>query len=69
MQPVDASISDAFCRKHPLYASMALLFLGSIIFALMGTLIAGRVLQGLGGGGIDILATVILADMTTLQSR
>lgn len=35
----------------------------------MGTVIAGRVFQGLGGGGIDILTSVVLADMTTLEER
>lgn len=51
---------------------MALFAVGSLIFALaknMGTIIAGRLLQGLGGGGIDVLAEIILADMTTLQER
>ncbi|KAJ5675685.1 hypothetical protein N7462_008582 [Penicillium macrosclerotiorum] len=72
MQPVWASVSDAFGRKVPLYISMAFFFLGSIIFAVarnMNNVIAGRVLQGFGGGGIDVLASVILADMTTLQER
>jgi MFS family permease len=49
-----------------------LFFLGSIVFATaqnMNTVIAGRVLQGLGGGGIDILVMVVLADMTMLEER
>ncbi|KAJ2899835.1 MFS transporter [Zalerion maritima] len=72
MQPVWASISNAFGRKPPLYVSMALFFVGSIVFAVarnMKTIIVGRALQGLGGGGIDVLAEVILADMTTLEER
>ena len=51
---------------------MVLFAVGSLTFALahnMGTIIAGRVLQGLGGGGLDVLAEIILADMTTLQER
>ena len=51
---------------------MALFAIGSIVFALaqnMQVLIVGRVLQGFGGGGIDILANIILADMTTLEER
>ncbi|KAM0342544.1 hypothetical protein ACHAPU_009394 [Fusarium lateritium] len=35
----------------------------------MKTVIVGRVLQGFGGGGIDVLVQVILADMTTLEER
>ncbi|KAJ5727637.1 MFS transporter [Penicillium malachiteum] len=72
MQPVWASISDAFGRKPPLFVSMGLFFIGSIVFAIaknMNTIIIGRVLQGFGGGGIDVLSEVILADMTTLQER
>lgn len=51
---------------------MVLFAVGSLVFALarnMGTIILGRVLQGLGGGGLDVLAEIILADMTTLQER
>lgn len=35
----------------------------------MAVLIVGRVLQGLGGGGLDVLSEVIVADITTLQER
>ncbi|KAG8672460.1 hypothetical protein FPOAC2_05851 [Fusarium poae] len=72
MQPVWASISDAFGRKPPLYACIGLFFIGSIVFAVaqdMKTIIVGRVLQGFGGGGIDVLVQVILTDMTTLEER
>ncbi|EPE24250.1 MFS general substrate transporter [Glarea lozoyensis ATCC 20868] len=72
MQPLWASISDAFGRKPPLYACMSFFFVGSIVFATaktMNTVIIGRVLQGFGGGGIDVLAQIILADMTTLKER
>ncbi|RBQ71754.1 hypothetical protein FVER14953_20667 [Fusarium verticillioides] len=72
MQPVWASISDAFGRKPPLYVCIGLFFIGSIAFAVaqnMKTIIVGRVLQGFGGGGIDVLIQVILADMTTLEER
>ncbi|KAF4506554.1 hypothetical protein G6O67_006625 [Ophiocordyceps sinensis] len=72
MQPVWASLSQAFGRKYPLYVSAAFFFIGSIVFATAqdtNTVLAGRVLQGLGGGGIDVLSSVILADMTTLEER
>ncbi|QPC71108.1 hypothetical protein HYE68_001860 [Fusarium pseudograminearum] len=72
MQPVWASISDALGRKPPLYACIGLFFIGSIVFAVaqdMMTIIVGRVLQGFGGGGIDVLVQVILTDMTTLEER
>ncbi|GAM41010.1 hypothetical protein TCE0_041f13801 [Talaromyces pinophilus] len=72
IQPIWASISNTFGRKPPLYTSMGLFFIGSIVFATaqnMNTIIVGRILQGLGGGGIDVLAEVILTDMTTLEER
>ena len=35
----------------------------------MPVLITGRVLQGLGGGGLDVLSEIILADITSLKER
>jgi MFS family permease len=35
----------------------------------MGILILSRVLQGLGGGGLDVLGEIILADITSLKER
>ena len=45
---------------------------GSIVFAVaqdMTVLIIGRVLQGLGAGGLDVLNEIILADITMLKER
>lgn len=71
-QPVYTTISDTFGRKTPLYVAFLLFAVGSLAFALaqnMATIIAGRVLQGLGGGGLDLLGEIIVADITTLQER
>ena len=35
----------------------------------MNMLIAGRTIQGLGGGGIQSLTSIILADLVSLQER
>ena len=32
-------------------------------------MLGGRILQGLGGGGLDVLGEVILANLTTLKER
>ncbi|TGO76194.1 hypothetical protein BELL_0169g00140 [Botrytis elliptica] len=72
MQPLWASISDVFGRKPSFYICMAFFFIGSIVFALakdMNTIIVGRVLQGFGGGGIDVLVEIILSDITTFKER
>lgn len=71
-QPLYTTISDTFGRKPPLYFAFLLFAVGSLAFALaqnMTTIIAGRVLQGLGGGGLDLLGEIIVADITTLQER
>jgi hypothetical protein len=71
-QPLYAALSDVLGRKPCLYAAYALFAAGSIVFALaksMGAVIAGRVLQGLGGGGLDVLSEIVVTDMTTLQER
>lgn len=71
-QPVYTTVSDVFGRKPPLYAAFFLFIAGSLLFALAKTMAmvnAGRILQGLGGGGLDLLGEVIVADMTTLQER
>ncbi|KAI1154288.1 major facilitator superfamily domain-containing protein [Nemania diffusa] len=71
-QPLYAALSDIFGRKAPLYVAYLFFLAGSLAFALapnMGSIIAGRLLQGLGGGGLDVLSEIIITDMTTLQER
>lgn len=71
-QPLYTTTSDVLGRKLPLYAAFGLFLLGSVVFAVaptMPVLIGGRVLQGLGGGGLDVLGEIILADITTLKER
>ncbi|KAH7095317.1 major facilitator superfamily domain-containing protein [Paraphoma chrysanthemicola] len=71
-QPIYTSISEVFGRKSPLYSSFAWFILGSIVFAIaksMPVLIVGRIFQGIGAGGLDVLGEIILVDMTTLKER
>ncbi|CAI6083860.1 unnamed protein product [Clonostachys chloroleuca] len=71
-QPIYVSLSDTLGRKPPLHVSMALFAVGAIVFAVaknMATLIAGRLIQGLGGGGLYVLQDIILADITSLKER
>ncbi|KAF2686933.1 MFS general substrate transporter [Lentithecium fluviatile CBS 122367] len=72
IQPIYVTISDVLGRRIPQFAALALFFVGAIVFAVandMATAIAGRSLQGLGGGGLDVLSEVIVTDMTTLKER
>jgi hypothetical protein len=51
---------------------MVLFFIGAVVFATannMIILIVGRLIQGLGAGGLDVLEEIILADITTLRER
>lgn len=71
-QPLYTSVSDVMGRKLPLYLAYGSFGIGSIVFAVsknMSTLIVGRFLQGMGGGGMDVLSEVITADITTLKER
>lgn len=51
---------------------MILFGIGSVIFATatnMNIIVAGRLIKGLGAGGLDVLQTIILCDITTLKER
>lgn len=64
--PPWGKISDIFGRKPILLAAIAIFFIGSLIGALandIGTLIAGRVIQGTGGGGIFGLSVTVVGDV------
>ncbi|KAL2204073.1 MFS general substrate transporter [Sarocladium strictum] len=71
-QPIYTSVSDVLGRLPAVYVSFLLFNVGAIMFAVadnMTLLIAGRVVEGLGAGGLDVLNEVILADLTTLKER
>lgn len=70
--PIYASASDVLGRMIPLYTCYVLFLLGSIVFATansMVVVIIGRLLQGLGGGGLDVLNEILIVDITTLKER
>ncbi|KAI1781220.1 MFS general substrate transporter [Hypoxylon cercidicola] len=71
-QPIYVNVSDILGRKLPLYTSMVLFAIGAVVFAVahdMPVLIVGRLIQGLGAGGLDVLEEIILADITNLKER
>ena len=71
-QPTYVSVSDVLGRKGVLYVAMVLFALGSIVFAIaetMSIVILGRAIQGIGGGGIDVLQVMILSEIITLKER
>lgn len=70
--PIYGKVSDLFGRKPLLLVAIALFAAGSIVGGLsqsMAWLIAARVIQGLGGGGLMILSQVSVADFVPARDR
>ncbi|CAI7669577.1 unnamed protein product [Penicillium manginii] len=70
--PVWVKISDICGRKPTIMAAVSIFMVGSLVSALASasmSLIAGRVVQGLGGGGSIVLVTVIIGDIFALAER
>ena len=72
MLPVYGKLGDLIERKGLFVAAISLFVLGSIIGGMaqdMTTLIVGRAVQGLGGGGLMILSQAIIADVVPARER
>lgn len=70
--PIWAKLSDIWGRKPIILASLLLFFGASILCALarsMPALIAGRAMQGVGGGGLLQLVDITIADLFSLRRR
>ncbi|KAJ5520149.1 Major facilitator superfamily domain general substrate transporter [Penicillium fimorum] len=70
--PLWGKISDIWGRKSIIVLANVVFLVGSLICALahnMATIIAGRAVQGVGGGGIIILANISVSDLFSLRDR
>lgn len=70
--PMSGGLAQVFGRRPVLLLSLALFTLGSGICGgatNQAMIIAGRTVQGMGGGGIQSLAYIILGDLVSLQER
>jgi MFS family permease len=68
--PLWSNWSNIWGRKPAMIITITIFFLSSIVCALSrtsGTLIAGRVLQGLGGGGINTLVYILISDIFSMR--
>ncbi|MET4582206.1 EmrB/QacA subfamily drug resistance transporter [Conyzicola nivalis] len=72
MLPVYGKLGDLIGRKGLFIGAIALFIAGSVVGGLAGDmtwLIAGRAIQGLGGGGLMILSQAIIADVVPARER
>ena len=72
VSPLYGKLSDIHGRRAMMLAAIGLFIAGSVVSAAaptMGWLIAGRTLQGIGGGGIVPLTQTTIADMITPRER
>ncbi len=68
--PFWAKCSDVFGRKPILLAANIVFFVGSIVCASadsVAMLIAGRAVQGMGGGGLVLLTTITISDLVNMR--
>ncbi|KJR86246.1 uncharacterized protein SPSK_02413 [Sporothrix schenckii 1099-18] len=58
-------------RRPVLLAANTVFLVGSVLAGVAqtaGVLVAGRIVQGLGGGGINVLVTIVIGDLVTLPT-
>jgi EmrB/QacA subfamily drug resistance transporter len=70
--PLYGKISDIYGRRPTLLACLAAFLVSSVLCALAPTmlaLVAGRMLQGIGGGGLMVLAQSAIADVVPPRER
>jgi EmrB/QacA subfamily drug resistance transporter len=72
MAPLYGKLSDVYGRRPIIYAAILIFLAGSVVSALapnMLVLIAGRMVQGVGGGGLFALAQTVIGDLVPPRER
>jgi EmrB/QacA subfamily drug resistance transporter len=72
MMPIYGKLGDLIGRKPLLIFALSVFVAGSLVGAVagnMGVLITGRAIQGIGGGGLMLLAQAIIADVVPARER
>lgn len=70
--PLYGKISDIYGRRPTMYGALLIFLAGSLVSALapnMLTLIVGRAIQGMGGGGLFALAQTVIGDLVPPRER
>jgi hypothetical protein len=68
--PLWGKLSDIFGRKRVIITASCVFLAGSVVCAFSGdarTLVAGRAVQGLGGGGVVVLVHVCVSDLFAIR--
>ncbi|KAK4223859.1 major facilitator superfamily domain-containing protein [Podospora fimiseda] len=71
-QPLYGQLADIWGRRHLMMFAVVIFCVGSIICGVTksgAVLIFGRIVQGIGSGGIDLFAELILCDIIPLSKR
>jgi EmrB/QacA subfamily drug resistance transporter len=72
LAPLYGKISDIYGRRPTLYAAVLIFLAGSLVSALapnMLTLVIGRAIQGMGGGGLFALTQTVIGDLVPPRER
>lgn len=70
--PVAGALGDRWGRRPVILGALMMIMVGSVVGALapsMGVLIAARVVQGLGAGGMLVLVQAAVADVLAVRDR
>lgn len=70
--PIWGKVSDIFGRKPILLLTNVIFFVGSLLAGVsvnMNMLIASRVIQGIGGGGLITLVNITISDLFSVRDR
>jgi MFS family permease len=71
-QPLYGQTADLFGRRYLMIFAITVFIAGSAISGAaqnISMLIAGRAIQGIGGGGINMLVNLIISDIVPLRER
>jgi EmrB/QacA subfamily drug resistance transporter len=72
LAPLYGKISDIYGRRPTIYAAVLIFLAGSLVSALapnMLTLVIGRAIQGMGGGGLFALTQTVIGDLVPPRER
>jgi MFS family permease len=71
-QPTTATFSSIFGRRPVVLVCITFFFVGSLVAGIANDftqILIGRCIQGVGGGGIAVLAEVVVTDLVPLRLR